>query len=127
METTLSTEQILEGNRMIAEFMGGRIQKNGNIARVESDGLEWSSHPSTLRYHSDWNKIMPVIKKINNWNIKDNPEVIVDNSVKAYLDVRRPLYKALHSIDILTTYESVVAILKWHDKQSITSTPINLK
>jgi len=60
----MKTEQITEGNKLIAEFMGIRDCPN----RYDKPGWEywylgnwWTAR--TLRYHHQWNWLMPVVSK----------------------------------------------------------------
>lgn len=99
-------KNIIESNKLIAEF-------DGLIYLPDND--YYLLNPEELVYNERWDWLMPVIQKINGWNIKDNPEIIIDNSVTTYLKVRKPLYKALHSINLPETYNAVVQILEWHN------------
>lgn len=57
---------IIEGNKLIAEFMGAKW--NGateNIFRfTENLPIEGKNNYKTLEYHSSWDWLMPVVEKI---------------------------------------------------------------
>lgn len=72
----MKEQEIIAGNRLIAEFMGGKRV-------LENDGYQFDTPPiSTVRgtvyhtddlvYHSDWRLLMPVVEKIGlmrGWNV----------------------------------------------------------
>ena len=67
----MTVQEILEGNRFIAEFMGA-VTIETYPDHVLLDFVKKENYPSNdrycasslLKYHSDWNWIMSVIKKI---------------------------------------------------------------
>lgn len=65
-----------ENNKMIAEFMGLNID-NG----VQSDYMEHE-----LKYHEDWNWLMPVVDKIE--SIDEELEVFGGNFIKVSYSVQ---------------------------------------
>lgn len=62
----MTTEEIVEGNRLIAEFMGYKQRENGGLF-WGNDGLG-GLYPKDLKYHSSWDWLMPVVEKIINSN-----------------------------------------------------------
>lgn len=56
--------EILEGNKLIAEFMGMTKTETtqGIFYTTTSDPYEW--HETNLTYHHDWKMLMPVVEKI---------------------------------------------------------------
>lgn len=78
----MTTEQILAGNKLIAEFMGGIYSNhakswgfgnawiNENPIRVQGILYEkavWAERfEFELKYHESWNDLMPVVEKIEN-------------------------------------------------------------
>jgi hypothetical protein len=60
-------EDIYKGNKIIAEFMGVKYLNFGWIA---IDGRKYAYnmkyYPHTLKYHSDWEWLMPVFIRLNN-------------------------------------------------------------
>lgn len=69
----MTQEQILEGNKLIAEFMGGKLKQPNK----EHPNNPYNKHTwwgvgenktvghFSLHYHSSWDWLMPVIDKIN--------------------------------------------------------------
>jgi len=71
-----------EGNKLIAEFMGGKLSQDGyrvefplsdNEARIFNvanspitfdKGLTQISYVDELKYHSSWDSLMPIVHKI---------------------------------------------------------------
>ena len=64
----MTQEQILEGNKLIAEFMG-LSQGLPNETRWKKDWFEKEIgiRHSFLFYHSDWNWLMEVVEKIESF------------------------------------------------------------
>jgi len=66
----------IEGNKLIAEFMGMKYHhypKNNYYARPEHTFFEgdkiWGI--TELKYHSEWDWLMPVVEKIENTELGD--------------------------------------------------------
>ena len=59
---TLTNEQILEGNKLLAEFMGKKII---------TDGISWfdTYYNALPRYDLSWDSLMPVVEKIESIRI----------------------------------------------------------
>lgn len=67
-------KKIEEGNRLIAEFMGGELgllaykKAAENVAKFKEVTHGLRNHPlRELKYHSSWDWLMPVVEKINKW------------------------------------------------------------
>lgn len=52
-------------NRVIAEFMGVYKNNKWMVLPDRKYALSTRYYPSTLKYHSDWNWLMPVVEKIS--------------------------------------------------------------
>jgi hypothetical protein len=67
----MKTEEIIEGNRLIAEFMGLKYKTSKETGHPscfpngtwndEKSGIGYSA---PIEYHLDWNWLMPVVDKI---------------------------------------------------------------
>jgi hypothetical protein len=67
----MKTEEILEGNKLIAEFMGAKPLMEGELEIVCSDGCNIMVYDSgvqqkipNMRFHTSWDWLMPVVDKI---------------------------------------------------------------
>lgn len=67
--------EILEGNALIAEFMGKTVyprtwseKKKEWIYDKKWKGQGCDYEPFQLKYHEDWNWIMPAVEKIESMN-----------------------------------------------------------
>lgn len=65
-------ENVIEGNKLIAEFMGGRVTAIGTCKPYPSDLPHWAKQLQDFdwikiggyEYHSSWDWLRPVIEKI---------------------------------------------------------------
>jgi hypothetical protein len=55
-------EQILEGNKLIAEFVGYKQHNHGSYKTFEIDGRH--IYESVVQYNTKWEWLMPVVEKI---------------------------------------------------------------
>lgn len=72
----MTEEQILEGNILIAKFMG--YIDNGDpeyLIHPETNYDHSVNDPECFLYHKSWNWLMPVIDKINDINDLEQPYV----------------------------------------------------
>lgn len=110
-----------EGNRLIAEFMGGKLHK-----RNPSNNKSFRINPTFMRgfilspflciedleYHCDWNWLMPVAKKC----------------IKSHHDMRMDIYSALDNVDMKALWAAVVEFIKFYNKniKSLTTNTTHL-
>jgi len=109
----MTQDEILKGNKLIAEFMGHKMENNVHFLEngkyVKRDayyipeheylcedtpfGLSSSHTPQTMKYHNSWDWLMPVIIKIEDtpMNLKS-----VTEYCKVYIsrhnDINEPFY-----------------------------------
>lgn len=65
----MNNDKIIEGNKLIAEFMGGHLSDHPELNGVKVwhgyDLVEGRLNlPTTLTFHSDWNMLMHVCIKL---------------------------------------------------------------
>jgi len=62
----MTIEEITEGNKLIAGFMGGKLIKESWVVYEHYifDSLP-STSPSKLKFHSSWDWLMPVFERMN--------------------------------------------------------------
>lgn len=105
----MTMEEINKGNKIIAEFMGAKWHEHP-INKDESEFIfPISPDPSStfkqrinLRYHSEWNWLMPVVKKCL---------TVGDNS-----DMWDILFNALSMVEIDSLFGAVVDFIKWYNE-----------
>ncbi len=106
-------DNVIEGNKLIAEFMGMRCT-NKNYPYVFRDETKEIGKTllgaycenmdyDYLKYHSSWDWLMPVCKHI----------------IKMYSDKRERIFFGLHRVDIDLTWQAVVDFITfWNDPES---------
>lgn len=105
----MSTEEISEGNKLIANFRGKSSE----------------SQKYMLKYHYDWNWLMPVVEQINSICVKNGEEL--SNHSRAQEHLSNQLDNPLHwkswsyhyiklSTDINNVYKQVVEFIKWYNE-----------
>lgn len=118
--------QILEGNKLIAEFMGFIFYDDENKYYHIKDGY-FLCEPSQLKYHSSWDWLMLVVEKIENVNPENNVyetdfSFQFTNRVTEYSCCVFMLHanEELFTVDAPTRIESawlaVVEFIKWYNK-----------
>ena len=97
----MGKETIIKGNKVIAKFM--------DVAFTEEDFIYdrsiSNSNADAVRYHRDWNWIIPIVEKIikTSWNIEG-----------AFKECSKVSH-ALNFVDIKTLWQSVVNFIQWYN------------
>ena len=63
----MTQEQILEGNKIIAEFMGIKISHLGVGDLYRCPVTDLPTTVCELEYHESWDWLMPVVENISRW------------------------------------------------------------
>jgi hypothetical protein len=128
-----NTADIIENNKLIAQFMGLENYSTDNV--IEEDKLRWvlesdinkykSVLSKELKYDSDWNYLMPVIEKIEKLKIEDQIEAgfVTIWSRKDGCTIEYKMYESSDfyvSTKVTTTkikavYDTVVQFIKWYN------------
>ena len=139
----MTQEEIIEGNKLIGQFMGGEDNKqadswiasyiNDNELNFQDEDYPETPHDgscwkiSDLKYHSDWNWLMGVVKKIEETSplggivmiqqgmCKITPRAINQHQIISSND--NYLYMGVKG-KIASTYQSVIEYIKWYNTQS---------
>lgn len=87
----MTNEEILNGNKLLAEFMGAKFDNHDNQHQKHwlfPNSLNWYHNTvpgyifkHNLKYHSDWNWLMSVVDKIEDLRYKD----IEDNEIQWFV------------------------------------------
>ncbi len=105
-------EKTIEGNKLIAEFMGGISFSNGYdfIVRPLDNVLQRIYHLDDLKYHTSWDWLHPVVTKIKDYVLIENPyEGLLDKIDVLNLYITAP---------INTVWEQCVYAIKFINSQS---------
>lgn len=103
----MKTEEIIAGNRLLAEFMKTK-SSIVNDMYFGADGILYSVE--NLRYHFSWDWLMPVLDKIYKLEeywvfVNDRVSPISDGEI------------AINTGQIMNTYVDVVEFVKWYKQQ----------
>lgn len=130
----MKESEILEGNKLIADFMGGIYSENAlawgfGDARIEHKelvvrgklykNLVWAEKfEKDLKYHSSWDWLMPVVEKIENLNfcVTIGTSNRKDKSQRTYCEIGTP---EMWNFE-LTLEDSPVPIIEIDEKNSNT-------
>lgn len=125
-EVNMTEQQIIEGNKSIAEFLETEIDytKHGETAYFFRDNENRTSGylPHELMFHKSWNWLMPVIEEIEEFPyigvhiegcycaIKsdekypgEEDEIIVKNPINTF-------------DKFSSVYQTVIQFIKWHNQ-----------
>lgn len=111
----MTQEQILEGNKLIAEFIGAN-KRSVNFYKLEDEIL---AHEADLKYHKinfkDWNNLMKVVEKIRSLGYK----VMINDWSSIYRQkgafTRESICTFSGKSMLENTYNCVVEFIKQHD------------
>jgi hypothetical protein len=128
---------ITENNKLIAEFMGFKLQQDpterwfGNYFAIPNDA--WSNRLELLHFDTDWNWLMEVVEKIE--SIKSYDRDVFGTEVKIYKDkctiksghynTKGVVYSKEQYFDGIrqekskkeSTYTLCIDFIKWYNKQ----------
>jgi len=105
---------IEEGNKLIAEFMGWKYSKSGKTVRRSSH-----SSPRRLKdiqYHSSWDWLMPVGKKIFDFlqqSFKERPAHTCTTGDLIEVDITC----AIREYNLTAVYQHVIQFIQWFNQQ----------
>ena len=126
----MTDKEIIEGNKLIAEFMQLKTIKRDGM----SDSYMFVLHPgfiprevcpANLEYHTSWDWLMPVVEKIENapnydffFHILGNGAFITTTRVENFRDGSPDIVesKIVHDSKIDATWLAVVEFIKWYNK-----------
>jgi hypothetical protein len=108
----METKEIIEGNQLIAEFVG----------YVEVDGIKFDlphneNHAEEYEYHSSWDWIMPVVERVESigywirmdyndvFVVVDDTNIVIENPMRKDTDTK-----------LLLVWRVVVEFVKWYNK-----------
>lgn len=139
----MTQEEILEGNKLIAEFMGFAYLDDFNYPEQNEVGWynsEGDCCGKELYFHSSWDWLMPVVEKIENIDIRNNkhdfPKVKLNGDsceIFAYATFRGTTYYWKKWMDISgnfhehkthceskleAIYKAVIEFIQWYNQQS---------
>lgn len=103
-------DNIIENNKIIAEFMGFKLQDNPNerwhgqwLAEPNS---AWNNRIEILHFDSDWNWLIPVAEKIVNYCGDNNEDECIGR-----------IMESLSHFDKEEVCTECVKFIKWHNSQ----------
>ena len=117
----MSEQEIIEGNKLIAEFMGIKQNDFGHwINKNHLLGSQSKLFDFELKYHSSWDWLMPVVEKIEN-DLQDsfNVDIINKNQCEIVRNGNEFIcgygFETIYHSKIKAVYYSVVEFIKWYN------------
>jgi len=100
----MTNEQIIEGNKALAEFIGLKVEYI-----EETDEYAIQGKPlSCYNYHMDWNFLMPVCKKLD--RLYETVDFIEDIEYERFCD---KMDDAVTLYDIKPVFKVTVEFVEW--------------
>ena len=116
----MKQEEIIENNKLIAQFMGiTNVEEFNNSLLVShpEEGIWYYEPLWYLDYHSDWSLLMPVVEKIEELNVTESFFIIEDKTCILWLtDTKDICQRSLSKIE--SVYNTVVEFIKWYNTQN---------
>ena len=107
----MKEQEILENNKLIAEFMGVEIvERNGEPAvfmRKDALHAAYFEHTRYNCYHESWSELMPVVEKIE----ARGYEVLIGTKGCWIMDGRFCMYKESDT-KLSAVYQAVISFIK---------------
>lgn len=113
----MDKQEIIEGNSLIAVFMGF-TRKQGALPHFsvpKGEDLKYKAFTldiNKMPYHESWDWLKPVVGKIGNISINYYQE----NNLPAYEECGKLLSTHI-VVSIETVYEKVIQWIKWYNSQ----------
>ena len=122
----MTQEQILEGNKLIAEFMGATVEQC-YPKNKDQDGLMFfynkesimppiiytSCSSVSIAYHSSWDWLMPVLFKLKIGVTPVRKGNKIDNRGVLFIQIIKEM---ILNGDIEKVFENTVSCIKWYNQ-----------
>jgi hypothetical protein len=109
----METKEILEGNKMIAEFMSLEFI-GGKFASFDPEKQTFGgSTIKDLKYNSSWDWIMPVLEKIESLNYRASITEFCTNIGNEKLKISQ--WQGITKKE--NTYKAVIEFINWYNSQ----------
>lgn len=121
----MTKEEIEEGNKLIAEFMGWKY-----IAADETKHFKYDYYIQPdrnhfdawrLEYHSSWDWLMPVYKKIKDMPCIKMPMNGIADSVMPHINQMGLMKNGAIQCDLEKCWIGIVQFIKWHNTHTQTT------
>ena len=114
----MTDQQIIDNNKLIAEFDGLPKRTNGNTFYYYK---RKSTPCESLHYHDDWNWLIPVVEKIGNTRVESIKFFTVEIT-NEYTMIKGRVHTIIYNVSIeksmrAATYKAVVEFIKWYNKK----------
>jgi hypothetical protein len=120
----MTQEKIIEGNKLIAEFMGAIWGKSTGWEFGQFSSV-YSRCGNNLKFHLSWDWLMPVVEKIISLNYGFNLILTTTNTRHCVIYSGNGEYdNLLHGDEqiINIVWKSVVEFIKWYNNINISLT-----
>jgi hypothetical protein len=119
----MKREEILNGNKLIAEFMGIKYDEN----KYSHESSEFYFEDSELEYHFSWDWLMPVVEKIEKLDNGIYQVDILQEGCKIMVRCKNfnsPIDKTVSKMPegirkIESVYLAVIEFIKWYNENKI--------
>ncbi len=111
----MKKEEILVGNKLIAEFIGA-IHNGGSYYKFKENLPNFKTNDwieTDLRFHSSWDWLIPAYNKarVSSYKVYDSFDVD-----KAHIKLWKGFNVKNNKIDITRVFKSLVSYIKWYNK-----------
>lgn len=115
--------KIIEGNKLIAEFMGfrnyagggERVICNASLTPFAAYDFAHGNDLDKLKFHSSWDWLMPVLMEIGN---RTGYTLVMNEDVSYWCNEGQhdelPEFRGYSNIENI--WEAVIEFIKWHNK-----------
>ena len=108
----------MEGNKLIAEFMGAEWHKDffKDVCIISPSNISY-------KFHTSWDWLMPVIEKIKILVMEDDSDELYNSEEKVWDKISEALYwdnitHTLVQIEIKSVYQAVVEFIKEYNQNN---------
>lgn len=109
----MTQEQIIEGNKLIAEFMGVKMHNETHIEVVTNAFGTGTSTIHPIEYHSSFDWLMPVVDKIR--DMHEINGIAIEEADLESADCHLLSLTIFASLD--TVFHEVVQFITWFNTQ----------
>lgn len=113
----------IEQNKLIAEFMGAKMRKNGYFYDGITFSTGWNTcRPENMKYHDSWDWLMPVVDKIEALRDEENHQPLVDvhivqdSATIEGLSSDGVFFTGAGKTKIASTFDVIVQFIQWYNE-----------